>query len=88
MPSATVECSFSVENVHPSRETRADVQLFIGYSRTVFVLHRRGGRLLSVPQERVQRGEHRVLVGLRRIQNHRFEDKDALQSQIHLHGFL
>lgn len=64
------------------------MRLFTGYSMTVFVLHRWGGGLLSVPQERVQRGEHRVLVGLRRIQNHRFKDQDALQSQIHLHGFL
>lgn len=64
------------------------MQLLIAYSLTVLVLHRRGGGLLSVPQERVQRGEHRVLVGLRGVQNHRFGDQDALQSHIHLHGLL
>lgn len=49
-----------------------------------FLFHRRKNRLLRLPQIGVQRGEHRVLDGLRGFQDAHLAGGAALQGQQHL----
>lgn len=80
----TTQSELEITLLHLHVELSCNVTL---ETNIVSLCVRWGGKLLSVPQDRVQWGKHWVLVGLWRIQDIRLWEEAVLQSQTYLYSF-